>query len=462
MSERPSVLVAGGGLAGIAAACALAAAGLQVKLVEKRPFLGGRAYSYVDKRSGLEVDNGQHVFLGCCTEYIRLLKRLGVWHKAHLQKRMRVRVIDKVWGESVLQSERLPPPLHLVPSLLRFRSLSPLEKARAAYAMARIRSIDRAARRDLDGITFAQWLRAHGQSENAIHGFWNLIVLPTLNGDVAAVSADLALMVFQEGFLRDRNGANVGWARVGLSALLGEAARLYIESRGGEVRLGEPLPGVRMEDSRAAVDGADYLVLAVDPRSLLPLLPKPLREEPFFARIGRIETSPIVNVHLWYDRQVTQMEFAAFLNTPLQWVFNKSKLWGQEGDGPSTSLRTGQYLDISLSGAGEFLDMPTRELIGLFSREVHSLFPLARTAELRRALVVKQRDATFAARPGIARLRPGQRTPIGNLFLAGDWTDTGWPATMESAVRSGLMAAAEVLRAAGRAAEGKEVVGAIN
>ena len=366
---------------------------------------------------------------------------------------MRVRVIDKVWGESVLESGSLPPPLHLLPSLLRFRSLSVAEKVRAAYAMTRIRSLGRAARRELDGITFAEWLRAQGQTENAIRGFWNLIVLPTLNGDITTVSADLALMVLQKGFLGDRNGANVGWARVGLSALLAEAAREYIESRGGEVRLGQGISAVRLEDGRAAVSGphedAEFIVLALDPRSLISLLPKPLREEPFFGRIGHIGSSPIVNIHLWYDRQVTDMEFAAFLNTPLQWVFNKSRLWGQEGDG--------QYLDISLSGAEEFVGMPTRELIALFGREVHSLFPASRTAELKRALVVKQRDATFAARPGVSRLRPTQRTPVSNLFLAGDWTDTGWPATMESAVRSGLLAAREVL-VAERATAVKEVV----
>jgi squalene-associated FAD-dependent desaturase len=453
-TERTSVLVAGGGLAGIAAACDLAAAGLDVRLVEKRPFLGGRSYSYVDKRSHVEVDNGQHVFLGCCTEYIAFLKRLGVWHKAKLQRRLNVRVIDKTRGESALRGERLPAPLHLLPSLLRFRSLSPVEKARAAYAMARIRALDRTARRALDDITFADWLRRHGQSENAIRGFWNLIVLPTLNGAVTTVSADLALMVFQEGFLRSREGGNVGWARVGLSALLAEAAREYVESRGGAVRLGEGISGLRLEDGRAAVAGedADYVLLALDPPSLTPLLPRQLREDPFFGRISHIGTSPIVNVHLWYDRRITDVEFAAFLNTPMQWLFNKSKLWGQEGEG--------QYLDISLSGAHEFVDLPTRDIIGLFSRELQALFPKARTAELRRGLVVKQRDATFAARPGIARLRPSQRTPVANLFLAGDWTDTGWPATMESAVRSGRMAARRLLSAAGRAAQEREVLSA--
>lgn len=456
MSGRSSVLVVGGGLAGITAACDLADRGFRVKLVEKRPFLGGRAYSYRDGRSGLEVDNGQHVFLGCCTDYIALLKRLGVWHRVRLQKRLRVRVIDKLWGESVLESASLPAPLHLLPSLLRFRSLSAAEKVRAAYALSRMRSLKRSERRELDDITFAAWLRRHGQSERAIRGFWNLIVLPTLNGDVTQVTADLALMVFQEGFLRDRNGANVGWSKVGLTSLLGEAASAYIRSRGGEVYVGEGAEGVRLDDGRAVAPNhdADFAVLAVEPKALPALLPRALSDDPFFARVGRIKASPIVNVHLWYDRHVTDIGFAAFLNTPLQWLFNKSRLWkGSGGEGP-------QYLDVSLSGADDFIDVPGGDLVEIFDREVRSLLPLARTARLDRALVGKQRDATFAAHPGIARLRPSQRTPVPNLFLAGDWTDTRWPATMESAVRSGIMAARDVEAAARGEATRREVVAA--
>ncbi len=459
MTESRSVLIAGGGLAGLAAACELAEAGLKVTLVERRPFLGGRAYSYVDKRSGLEVDNGQHVFLGCCSEYIRFLKRLGVYHRAHLQKRLRVRVIDKVWGESVLESGPLPAPLHLLPSLLRFRSLSPGEKAMAVFAFAQVRSLDRAKHPELDSVTFGEWLRQRGQSASAIRSLWNLIVQPTLNDDAWRVSAELALMVFQEGFLRSRDGANVGWARVGLSALLGEAARRYIKERGGEVRTGTGLRGLELEGggvSRALVEGgeltADQYVLAVPAERLLPLLPAALGDEPFFARAGRIESSPIVNVHLWYDRPVWDGDFAAFLSTPLQWAFNKSKLWRQPGDG--------QYIDISLSGAHEFAEMAGGEITNLFAKEMQSLFPAARGAEVMRALVIKQPNATFAPRPGIAGLRPQQRTPLGNLFLAGDWTDTGWPATMESAVRSGLMAARQILATPGRReAGGREVIG---
>jgi squalene-associated FAD-dependent desaturase len=437
--------VAGGGIAGLTTACELADAGYAVTLLEKRPFLGGRAYSYTDQASGLTVDNGQHVFLGCCTEYIRLVERLGVRDAVHLQKRFHVPVIDKIWGESTLRAANLPPPMHLLPSLLRFKSLSPGEKALAGWALPHIQLTDRAQHPELDDITFEEWLRARRQSPRAIRSLWNLIVLPTLNGDISRVSADLALMVFQEGFLRSRHGANVGWAKVGLTQLLGESARSYIESRGGEVRLGEGVVAIEADAgsvARLRTESGDFTadayVIALPHDAALEVLPSPLRSDPFFSRIERLSTSPIVNVHLWYDRPVWDLRFAAFLNTPVQWVFNKSKLWGQEGDG--------QYLDISLSGAEDFIDMPSADILELFTKEMFALFPASRGAELRRALVVKQRDATFAAVPGVHAFRPAQATPVPNLFLAGDWTDTGWPATMESAVRSGLLAAREVIR----------------
>ena len=446
MRESPSfVLILGGGLAGLAAACDLADFGFGVTVVEKRPFLGGRVYSYLDRRSGREVDNGQHVFLQCCHQYIGFLKKLGVYDKTYLQRRLRLRVIDKLTGTSVLASASLPAPFHLLPSLLRYRPLSLGEKLLALYALARIRAVDRASHPELDSITFHDWLRRLGQSEHVIRNFWDLIIQPTLNADSSRASADLALMIFQEGFLNDRQGANIGYARVGLSTLMAEAAAAYIRGKGGQILVGKgaqallvdgQVTGVGLDDGTTLA--ADYVVCALPPAGLWALLPTVLRDDPFFAPAARIRTSPIVNVHLWYDRPVTGIDFAAFLNSPLQWLFNKSQLWGLPPE-------DGQYLDISLSGAHDLVDVPGREIIHIMTREVQAFFPLARTAAVKQALVVKQRDATFAPLPGIDRLRLPQGTPIANLFLAGDWTRTGWPATMESAVRSGVMAAQELL-----------------
>jgi len=450
---KPQVVITGGGLAGLAAACELADHGYKVVLAERRSSLGGRACSFSDPQGSGEVDNGQHVFLKCCSYYIRFLQKLGVCDKTHLQKRLRVTVIDPHTGASTLESSPLPAPFHLLPSFLRFRHLSPLDKARAAYAMLSILFTDRKKNNKLDTISFYRWLKDHGQTEAAIDRFWSLIVLATLNDDVRGVSAELALMVFQEGFLKRADGANVGYAAVGLTSLVGTEARRYIEERGGRVILGQKteellLEGGRIGGARLA-DGSvlrgDCYICAVPHRLLLAVIPPGLRGDPFFRRARELTTTPIVNIHLWYDRPVMDLDFAAFINSETQWVFNKSKMWHLDGDS--------QYLDISLSGARHYIDLPKEEIIERFTRELRRLFPKARQARVERCLVVKQRRATFAAVPGSAKYRLPCRTPIENLFLAGDWTATGWPATMESAVRSGLACAREILCLTPRSAQ---------
>ncbi|MGQ9572913.1 MAG: hydroxysqualene dehydroxylase HpnE [Dehalococcoidia bacterium] len=445
MSEgKPQAIIIGGGLAGLAAACELADHGCKVVLVERRSSLGGRASSFSDPQGRGEVDNGQHVFLECCTHYIRFLQKLGVSGRTVLQKRLQVTVIDPHRGASTLAGSSLPAPFHLLPSFLRFRHLSPLDKARAAYAMLSILFTDR-TKNSLDCISFYRWLKDHRQSEAAIDRFWNLIVLATLNDDVRRVSADLALMVFQEGFLKRPDGANVGYATVGLTSLIDGEARRYIEERGGRVILGQKveellLQGKRIGGARLAngtiLQGECY-VCAVPHPMLLTVIPPSLRRDPFFRPASQLTTSPIVNIHLWYDRPVMALDFAAFVNSEVQWVFNKSRMWHLPGDS--------QYLDISLSGAWHYIGLPNEELIERFTRELRRVLPGARRARLERCLVVKQPKATFAAVPGSAAYRLPYRTPIENLFLAGDWTATGWPATMESAVRSGIACAKEML-----------------
>ena len=440
--DRPQVVVLGGGLAGIAAACELAAAGRRVVLIEKRPFLGGRAFSFREPETGQEIDNGQHVFLGCCRAYVGLLERLGVLSSTYMAPRLEVPIYDRRGSRSLLRGAGLPAPLHLVPSLLGYRHLGWFDRLRVLYGGIRIRAADRVGHAALlERQTFADWLRRNGQSEAAIANFWNLIILPTLNDDIREVSAAMGLMVFQEGVLSSRRSARIGYAKVGLSRLVSDAAIEYITARGGEVLLATGVRSVQTADgavtgvqtSRGMITGTSY-VAALPPNVLLPLLPPEIASGQFFARAGGIEHSPIVALHVWYDRPVMDDALACFADSSLQWVFNKTRMQGEPDD-------AGQYICVSLSGAWEFADMPRRKIETRILAALERVLPAARSAKVKRALVIKQLHATFRSIPGAAARRLPSRTPIGNLFLAGEWTQTGWPGTMEGAVLSGLNAA---------------------
>ena len=294
--------------------------------------------------------------------------------------------------------------------------------------------------------TFGRWLKRHRQSKRSIDNFWNLIVKPCVNDDVEDVSAAMGIMVMQEGLLKTRRGSCIGYSREGLSALMGQAAQEYIERKGGRLVTGKAalslqgdnsgILGVKMVDG--SVIRGDSYVSAVSVGDLGSLLPLEMGKAPFFASFGELETAPIVNVHLWYDKPVMDQNFVAFVDSPLQWVFNKTGMLDQTGSG-------GQCITISLSGAFEYVKQSKETLRQTFVEAMSQAFPKAKSANVVRALVVKQEKATFRCLPGSEKLRPRAQTPIDNLFLAGDWTDTGWPSTMEGAVRSGLTAANAVL-----------------
>ena len=443
-SDPPAktVIVLGGGLAGLAAARSLLDYGYDVTLVEKRPFLGGRAFSFYDSQVGREVDNGQHVFMGCFTYYIEFLKALGVSDQAFLQKKLRAEVILN-GRHGVLTSTPFLGPLHLLPSFVRYSHLGPRDKLLAAYGLIRIKLTNLSKNgKELDQQTFYHWLKRNHQTERAINNLWNLIILPTLNDDIRDVSANMGLMVIKEGLLKKSSDAALGFSRVGLTSLTGTPAQRYIEERGGRLILGKAARSLRTEDGRVTgvelSDGsilrADAYVSALPFDELAQVLPDEVAEEPFSSSAGELSSSPIVGIHLWYDRPVLEQDFVAFLDSPVQWVFNRSLIQGtDDGDG--------QYVCVSVSGAWDFVDRPKDELRELFAREMERLFPRAQGARIERFLVVKQPQATFRSVPGAAEHRPPQVTPIPNLFLAGEWTDTGWPSTMEGAVRSGVFAA---------------------
>ena len=432
----------GGGLAGLSAARSLIEMGFEVLLVEKRPFLGGRAFSFYSRDVDLEVDNGQHVFMGCCTYYIDFLRTIGAYKDATLQDSLHAEVIlDGKRG--TLSSSPLLGPLHLIPSFIRYPHLGMGDKVRAVFGLLKAKLTDRRKNTEsLDSQTFYDWLKRHHQSERAIENIWNLIILPTLNDDVRSVNADMALMVIQEGLLKRPRDAAIGYARVGLGSIADVHARRFIQDNGGSIIPGKTVRSLTFDDNRLwgarLSDGttleADAYVSALPFDSLLDCLPPEWASDPFFKLVAGLTSAPIVNVHIWYDRKVMEDAFVAFLNSPIQWAFNRSLIQGNRN-------HSGQYVCISLSGAWEYIDAPKDELQKLFEGEMRRAFPPARRATIQKSLIIKQPNATFRCVPGISTHRPPQETPISNLFLAGDWTDTDWPSTMEGAVRSGVFAA---------------------
>jgi squalene-associated FAD-dependent desaturase len=436
------VVVVGGGLAGITAALDCAATDADVTLVEVRPRLGGAAYSF--ERDGLWLDNGQHVFLRCCEAYRGLLERLGSVGDTVLQERMAIPVLAPGRPLARVARGRLPAPLHLAGSLLRYPHLSLLERlaaARGALALRRVDPGDEPA----DARTFAAWLAAHGQSERAITDFWELIARPTLNLRVRDASLAAAAFVFKRGYIEHADAGDLGYARAPLQRIHGDAALVALEAAGVDVRLGWRATAIERHDGHLTVAGAagrvdsDAVIVAVPHDRAAGLLPSGALPDP--EALSGLGNSPIVNLHICYDRRVLEHEFAAAVGSPVQFVFDRTD---------SSGLDRGQCLAVSLSAADEEAEMPAEELRRRFEAAIAELLPAARGARIERFVVTREHLATFRAAPGAQALRPGARTGVQGLALAGAWTDTGWPATMEGAVLSGHEAAKVALAAVGR------------
>jgi squalene-associated FAD-dependent desaturase len=449
--SKPHVIVVGGGLAGLSAALSCADGGSQVTLLEARPRLGGLTWSF--EREGLSFDNGQHVYLRCCTEYQRFLRRIGSDHLAPLQRQMAVPVVRPGRHASWLRSDPLPAPVHLARSLLTYRHLGIIDRlglGRAALALRRLRLDDPS----LDEQTFGDWLSRHGQSPEAISGLWDLITLPTVNLRASRASLALAAKVFQTGLLSDARAGDIGWSRVPLARLHGEPAMVALSEAGADVRLRTKVAAIEAGDGTAGhapmtvvADGeridADAVVLAVPHHIAADLLPPGSIPNP--ESLLGLGFSPIVGVNLVYDRKVMGYEIAAGLGTTAQFVFDRSVASGLA----ASPGRGGQCLAVSISSADHVLGTRPEDLIELVSRAICDLFPVARPATLVDAVVTRERMATFCGEPGTQALRHGARTRYPHLLLAGAWTDTGWPATMEGAVRSGNTAASLALDSVG-------------
>ncbi len=437
----PRVVVIGGGLSGISAALTLADAGSEVTLLERRQRLGGLTWSFW--RNGLSFDNGQHVFLRCCTAYIEFLERIGATDAVYLQPRLDIPVLSPKGTRASIGRGSLRAPFHLAPALARYRHLGVADRVRLAWPALALSRLD-PADPSLDSVTFGSWLSRHGQSDVAIERLWNLIALPTINVTAAEASLALAVKVFRTGLLDRADAGDVGWSTVPLGELHGERPARALDKAGVEVVLGARVQAVAagraggfevVTDERNQV--ADAVVVATPPEVAQRLVPDGVLP----AEIG-LGQSPIVNVHLVLDRPVTDLALAAVVDSPIQFLFDRTA---------SSGLRSGQCLSISLSAADDYIAQSSSQLVGMFFAALQTLLPIARTARLVDGVVTRERAATFRGGPGTAALRPGSRTSIPGLFLAGAWCDTGWPATMEGAVQSGNSAARALLDEGGHA-----------
>lgn len=454
-------IVIGGGLAGLAGAVALADAGLQVELYERRPILGGRATSFIHPSSGERVDNCQHVLLGCCVNLLDFYTRLGV--AEHIDFHEDIPFIDESSRVSVIGPSALPPPLHLFPSFLRLKTMGIRDKLSIVRTVAgMIRHVARLRRTgdpseaprgvEPSPVSMAAWLEAHGATKRAVEAFWKPFLISALNDELGDIDADYGIGTAVRAMLLNRSGYEVGLPAVPLGDLYAPCID-YIEQRGGRVVFNRGVTGISVHDGKVAslslqdgssVEAGAYLsALPFD--VLCKLLPQSNASDPYFSMLDGLSVSPITAVHVWFDRPVTELGYAAVIGRRIQWIFNQSS----RHSGAFSADNGGAYLGLVVSASDDWMKTPRQVIIDQAMEDLESLLPAVRQAKLLKAIVVKEGRATFAPRPGCDALRPGPSSPLANFSIAGDWVQTGWPATMESAVRSGYQAAEVLLRARG-------------
>jgi squalene-associated FAD-dependent desaturase len=449
-THPPTVAIAGGGLAGLAAGCALAEAGFHVSLFERRPYLGGRASSYEHPGTGEIVDNCQHVLLGCCTNLLDFYRRAGVQDRIRWYEKLTF--LEPGGRASVIAPSALPAPLHTAPAFLRADCLNFRDKISISRAMAALAPSTPEDR----GESFLDWLKAHGQTEQAIERFWKTILVSALNEDLDKVAVPYAAQVVRESFLKSATAGRMGIPTVPLTDLYSTAGD-YIRARGGEIQFRASVESFRTVPFAVKVttngqeQQFDYLILAVPFEGLGRMLPDTPSAAPLVAALGQFSTSPITGIHLWFDRQISDLDHAVLLDRTIQWMFHKSRIIESRS---SAAGENGSYVELVVSCSRSLVEKSKAEIVEMAMKEAQEFFPSAPDAILLKSTVIKEVHATYSPRPGIDQYRPKPETAWPRVFLAGDWTATGWPATMEGAVRSGYLAAEAVARFAGNKSAG--------
>lgn len=451
--SSPEVDIVGGGLAGLAASVALASAGCRVQLFEARRMLGGRATSFRDPATGQLVDQCQHVSMGCCTNLADFCRRTGI-----ASSFTRDRVLNFIGPDGrrvVLKASGwLPAPLHLGPSLWRLSYLSHRERlaiARALWKLMRTPVVD-----SPQEPTVGQWLVAHGQSARAIEQFWNVILNSALGESLDRASLAAARKVLVDGFMANRDGYELEIPRAPLGELYGQQLEGWLHAHGVQLNLSTAIRQVKLADGAPCLELADgevrrpqFVVLALPWSKLAGVVgPEIVARWPWLKAIGAVEGAPITAVHLWFDRPITDLPHAVLIGRLSQWIFQR----GTAGDkGNSSSDQPGHYYQVVISASRELAGRDRQQVIDQVRGELASIWPAAAAATLLSARVVTEPQAVFSAVPGLEQIRPAQQTAVPGVLVAGDWTATGWPATMESAVRSGYLAAEAIMGSVGRA-----------
>jgi len=436
-----TVTIIGGGVAGMSAACALAEAGFSVRLVERRGYLGGRASSYLHPGVGEVIDNCQHVLFGCCTNLQGFYRRIGVADRIHWTSAMTM--IEPGGRRSLLGPSFLPAPLHGLPKLMAARAFSWADKLALARAFsALIRPVPRDSTESL-----GEWLKRHGQTRGAVERFWRLVIASALNAEIDEIALPYAAKVIRELFMNSAFAGSMGMSTVPLSELYAPVTP-FLEQHNGSVLLNSHVEGADWDEetlqwvvrTRSGDLPSDFVVVALPfegMAKLLPGLPAAHGVDALAAQIERHEHWPICSVHLWFDREITELEHAVLLDREIHWMYNQSRLQGRDGN----------YIELVVSATRAFAALPREAAIDQALRELAEFFPRVKDAKLEKVALVKEVRATFGVPPGIDASRPREISPWPNLFLAGDWVQTGWPSTMESGVRSGHLAAEAVCSA---------------